>query len=248
MSSTFVPASEVTLRSKSFSPRRVGAALVLGAWAGLFWFLLVSGRTSLYLSNRTDWVVPVGAVILTAGFIGRLLSARTEAPEPLGTKDAFGLAVVIIPVVVIMALPPVSLTSYATSRRSSFSSAGFSTSAADIATGDLSLVDVAGAQRSREGMGALVKRAGSEVSFIGFVTRDPGMPADEFILNRFLISCCVADALSIQVRVANAPPGKFARDDWVQVTGKMYPLGREVIVAATEVTPVDKPEHPYLNP
>ena len=74
------------------------------------------------------------------------------------------------------------------------------------------------------------------------------MPADEFVLTRFLISCCVADALSVEARVVGAPPGKFDNDDWVRVRGNFYPLGNEVIVDSSEITRVPKPKRPYLNP
>ena len=231
----------------TWSTKRLAVGAILIAWAGLFWFLLASGRTSLFLSSRTAWVVPVGAVILTIAGIGRLASARSGA-ETLGGRDALGLGVIALPVVVILALPPTSLTSYAAGRRSSFTGAGFVSSAEDVRAGDLSLADVAGAVRSDEAMQALVSRAGEEVSFTGFVDRDGAMPADEFILTRFMVSCCVADALSVQVRVAGAPPGEFDKDQWVRVVGNMYPLGREVIVDASEIDKVDRPERPYLNP
>ena len=231
-----------------WSPARLGAGLALAAWAAVFWFLIATGRSSLYLSSRTSWVVPMGTVLLSIGAVGRLASARAKDPEPLSRAKALGLVVIVIPVVVVLALPPTSLGSYAASRRSSFVSAGYVSSAEDIATGELSLADVAGAVRSREGSRALVERAGSDVSFIGFVTRDAGAPADEFILTRFLVSCCVADALTVQVRVVGAPPGQFKEDDWVRVTGTMYPLGREVLVDASDVTGTERPARPYLNP
>ena len=84
------------------SPARILAGTVLAAWAGLFWFLLLSDRTPLYLSSRTAWVVPVGGAILTLAALGRLATARTRAPEPLGVKRALGFAAVILPVVVIL--------------------------------------------------------------------------------------------------------------------------------------------------
>jgi uncharacterized membrane protein YcgQ (UPF0703/DUF1980 family) len=68
------------------------------------------------------------------------------------------------------------------------------------------------------------------------------------VLTRFLISCCVADALSVQVRVTGAPPGEFEKDEWVRVTGGLYPLGREVVVQASDIEEVPRPKHPYLNP
>lgn len=229
------------------SPRRVATSIVIAAWTGLFWFLIASGRTSLYLSARTDWVVPVGAGIMTVALIGRLASLRSPSTEDVSTRDAIGFSALVLPVVVLLALPPASLTSFAAGRRSSFVGAGFVASAEDVATGDLTLTDVAGALRSDEAMSALAQRAGEDVTFVGFVNRDAGMPADEFILTRFLISCCVADALSVEVRVAGAPPGELKQDQWVRVEGKLYPLGREVIVDLTEVTTVPRPDQPYLS-
>jgi putative membrane protein len=232
----------------SLSPGRVLGVLALGAWASLFWFLLLSGRSSLYLSDRTSWVIPLGAALLTAGVVGRLISLRTEAPEPVSARDALGIGLLVVPVVVVLALPPASLGSYAAARRSTITGAGFATSTREISSGPLTLVEVASALRSRAAMRALSSRAGSDVSFVGFVTRGPEMGADEFVLTRFLISCCVADALSVQAGVVGVPPGEFRSDDWVRVEGQIYPLGREVIVDASRVVHVNKPERPYLSP
>lgn len=232
----------------SWSIRRITNAFALTAWAALFWFLMATDRTSFYLSSRTDWLVPVGAVVLTVAAVGRALSLRSPDRESLDRRDAWTIGLIVVPVVIVLALPPTSLTSFAASRRSSFSSAGYTTSAEDLAEGELSLADVAGALRSEDAMEALVERAGSEVTFTGFVTRDPAMPADEFVLTRFLISCCVADALSVEARVVGAPPGAFEKDQWVRVTGNFYPLGGEVIVDAADVVKVQRPKKPYLNP
>jgi uncharacterized repeat protein (TIGR03943 family) len=227
---------------------RVAQAGVLAAWAALFWTLLLAGRSALYLSPRTAWLVPVGAALLSVGALGRLASARTGPSEPLDRREAWALALVAFPVVVLLALPPATLTSFAASRRASFVQAGFRTSPSEIASGSLTLIDVAGAQTSEEGERALARRAGETVSFVGFVVRRPGTPADEFLLTRFIVSCCVADATIAQVRVVDAPPGRFGPDDWVRVTGRIYPLGREVIVDASSVVGVPRPARPYLTP
>ena len=161
--------------------------MVLAAWAGLFWFLLLSGRDDLYLSTRTIWVVPIGAV-------------------------------------------------------------GFAVSVGDVGSGPLTLIDVASAQFSKPGELALAKRAGEQVEFVGFVTRYPDTPADEFLLTRFIVTCCVADATIAQVRVVNVPPGRFETNDWVEVRGPIYPLGREVIVNASSIEAVPRPDRPYLTP
>jgi uncharacterized repeat protein (TIGR03943 family) len=229
------------------SARRLTTGIVLAAWAATFWWLFVTDRSSLYLSSRTAWVIPLGAVLMTIAAAGRLLSARVADPDPMRVRDLAGIALLLIPVVVVAASPVTSLGTFAVDRRASFASA-FVSSSEDISSGELSLADVAGATRVPELMNALVARAGSQVSFVGFVDRDEGMPADEFMLTRFMISCCVADALTVQVRVTGAPPGEFEADDWVRVTGALYPVEREVIVDASRVVSVPRPNDPYLNP
>lgn len=236
------------MSDRKLSPRRLITTLVLAAWCALFWYLMASGNTALYLSSRTEWVVPVGAIVLTGATLGRLFSLREEHPAPLSLREAASIGFVLLPVVVIASMPEASLGSYAASRRSSIVGGSYVSSADDINDGELTLVDVGGALRSSEAMQALSRRAGAEVTFVGFVTRDQGDPADEFTLTRFMVSCCVADALSVEVRVVGAPPGEFEKDEWVEVTGKLYPLGTEVVVDASEVTSVPRPKRPYLNP
>jgi uncharacterized membrane protein YcgQ (UPF0703/DUF1980 family) len=62
------------------------------------------------------------------------------------------------------------------------------------------------------------------------------------------VTCCVADATIAEVRVVNVTPGQFENEDWVQVTGTIFPIGREVIVDASDITAVERPDRPYLTP
>jgi putative membrane protein len=234
---------------KGLSPIRVASAIALCAWAFMFWFVLLTGRTSLYLSSRTAWVVPIAVVLLTAAAIGRLLSLRTHEPEPLHLREAWILGVMLTPVVVVLVMPPSTLSTFAAGHRSIV--AAPTVSSVDIASGNITLVDVASAQTSREGAKALSTRAGDDATFVGFVTPIPGNPAGEFLLTRYYITCCIADAQTIEVHVVDAPVGKFQADDWVRVTGKLYPLGRTVLMDAAapsgSVTGIPKPSHPYIT-
>jgi uncharacterized repeat protein (TIGR03943 family) len=232
--------------TRSWSPQRVGTGVVLAGWAVLFWFVLLTGRTPLFLSSRTAWVASVGAILLTLAAAGRILSARVDQPVPLTRRGAGRLAFLAFPAVVLLILPPATLGSYAASRRS-LAGASFGASAGDVSTGQVTLGDVAAAMWSPEAADALTDRAGSRVDFVGIVARTEGMPADEFLLTRFILTCCVADALSVQVRVVGAAPGTFKEDQWVRVGGAIYPLGRETIVQASEITTVPRPARPYLE-
>ena len=151
---TMKPAVSVSTESRGIDPQRVMGTVVLLAWSTLFWFLIITERTSLYLSSRTDWIVPVGAVITTVGGIARLLTVRSNDARPLTDRDTLSMIVLILPIVVVLALPPATLGSFAASRRSTLSG-GYVTSVEDIVNGELTLADVGGALRSGESMRAL---------------------------------------------------------------------------------------------
>jgi len=227
-----------------FSGPRVAAGLTLAAWAGLFWFLMVADRTSLYLSGRTAWLVPLGAGLATVGAIGRLASARVPEPQRLGWRETWMFGVIVLPVVLLLTLPPATLDSYAVGRRSNSTGIG---SSARIVSGPIDLVDVAAARAVVDAEAALKARAGERVTIEGFVTEESG-EADRFQLTRFVITCCVADATISYVTVVDAPPGTFETDEWVRVTGPIYPLGSDILVQAVSIEPIDQPDDPYLTP
>jgi uncharacterized repeat protein (TIGR03943 family) len=233
---------------RRWSPTRVAGTVVLAAWAGLFWFLWISGREAFYLSTRTDWVVPVAAVLLTAATIGRLASAKVTTPKPLAARELWIMGLMVVPVVLVLFAPVTTLGTFSAGKRAGFSGAGFAASAGDIGSGELTLIDVAAAETSPDGERALAKRAGETVSFVGFVSIRDDTPADEFLLARYVVTCCVADATIAEVRVVNVTPGQFENEDWVQVIGTIFPIGREVIVDASDIAAVERPDHPYLTP
>lgn len=235
---------------RRWSSSRVAGSLVLAAWAGLFWFLWLTGRDAYYLSTRTEWIVPVAVVLLTVATAGRIASARVTSPQPLSARELWIMGLMVVPVVLVLASPPATLGTFSAGKRAAFAGTGFAASASDIGSGELTLVDVAMGQTRRDAERALAARAGETVRFVGFVSRRDDTPADEFLLTRYIVTCCVADATIAQLRVVNVTPGLFQDEDWVEVTGTIYPLGREVIVDAGSgsIVRVERPERPYLTP
>lgn len=232
-----------------WSVARLAGGLVLGVWAGMFWFLLLADRVPFYLSTRTSWVVPIGAVLLTAAAIGRLGAARSIDATPLLRRDAIVMALMLVPVLIIMVLPPATLGSFSASKKTSFSSLNYSTIYGEITDDSpITFLSIAAGQTSTPGARALAKRAGSDVDLVGFVTRFDSTPTDEFYLTRYVVTCCVSDATITQVRVVDVPAGTVEIDEWVEVKGQIYPLGREAIVTQTSITPAETPEVPYLTP
>ncbi|MET8225631.1 TIGR03943 family protein [Streptomyces sp. NPDC005301] len=90
---------------------------------------------------------------------------------------------------------------------------------------------------------------GRTVRLTGFVT--PGGRGDGWNLTRIIISCCAADAQSVQVRVHGAAP--LPANTWVTVTGTWHPagtLGTEsaaIALDARTVKKVAKPMNAYKD-
>ena len=233
---------------RAWSKPRLAGALVLAAWAGLFWFLMLADRVDLYLSTRTSWVVPMAAAVLTVAALGRLVASRSASPEPLELREGVVMTLLVVPVAILLALAPATLGSFSAAKKATFSGTGAGFFWTYDEDDEVTLLMVAAGQTSEEGARFLAKRAGEEVAFVGVVVRNPDTPADELLLTRYVIACCAADAMVVQVRVVNVTPGRFDPEDWVEVTGRIYPIGREVIVDASSVEEVPRPERPYLTP
>jgi len=93
---------------------------------------------------------------------------------------------------------------------------------------------------------------GRQADVIGFVYREATFPKDQFMVARFTISCCVADAGAIGVLVQWDAAQDFPADTWVRVQGT-WEVGEfrddsVPILRPTVVENIDQPEHPYLYP
>lgn len=93
---------------------------------------------------------------------------------------------------------------------------------------------------------------GEQADMIGFVYREPDYPEDLFLVARFTVSCCVADANAIGVPVRYTGTEPLPDGTWVRVSGGFEAgtfVDRETpILVAKAVVPIDQPEHPYLYP
>jgi uncharacterized repeat protein (TIGR03943 family) len=94
---------------------------------------------------------------------------------------------------------------------------------------------------------------GQQGDLIGFVYRDIRFKeSGQFMLARFTVSCCVADASAIGVIVQAKDAEKIAQDSWVHVKGKFqvqtFDGQRTPILIADSVEVTGQPAHPYLYP
>ena len=105
-------------------------------------------------------------------------------------------------------------------------------------------------QRAEISGSGLGQFAGRGARVRGFVYRDERFPAGTFLVSRFLLSCCVADAAPIGIAV-RWPDADFLDDDaWVWVSGRFavedFLDERVPVLVAAEVTPAEQPAQPYL--
>ncbi len=93
---------------------------------------------------------------------------------------------------------------------------------------------------------------GEPADVIGFIYREPDYAPDHFVVARFTMSCCVADASAIGVAVYFDGADDIADGEWVRVSGDFlagtFRGTATPILQATVVDIVDQPEHPYLYP
>ena len=95
---------------------------------------------------------------------------------------------------------------------------------------------------------------GQRVIFTGMILRDeqlkPYFGGMDTAVYRFLINCCVADALPLAIALDSEQTDAFANDQWVQVDG-VFDIqqinGKPVpMVSEPRIKPVETPGFPYL--
>lgn len=91
---------------------------------------------------------------------------------------------------------------------------------------------------------------GQEAHVIGFVYRDDRFTANTFMIGRFVLSCCVADAAPVGLVVQTADAIQLDGDQWVDVTGHFIVdtfdgIEMPILVADT-LTETEPPAQPYL--
>jgi putative membrane protein len=94
--------------------------------------------------------------------------------------------------------------------------------------------------------------AGQAVDVIGFVYHEQHFGQDHFMVARFVVSCCVADASALGLAVQWPTSATLKDDQWVEVKGRLAAGHLDnwqlPVLVAQSVTSVDVPNQPYLYP
>ena len=226
---------------------RLLRALGLLGWAAFFDYLWLADAASRYVGERTGWVIPFGAIVLSVTAIGYLATVRTSHPDGRhpSLKDLGGIVALLAPVLLVIVVPAPSLGALAVSKKSSNRITATAESA-EGRDGALTILDVAAASGSPEFAQVRGIKIGQPVELIGLVS-DSG--DGRFTISRFVASCCAADAIPYSVSVL-APDGDGGHepDQWLKVTGTLVAgQGGAFEVSASGVEEIPEPEDQYLT-
>jgi uncharacterized repeat protein (TIGR03943 family) len=94
--------------------------------------------------------------------------------------------------------------------------------------------------------------AGQAVKVQGFAVHPEKLPGQYFLLTRFTITCCAADAspVSLPVKLRQGDRASYKPDQWFEVAGKMMVEtlaqgDRQLVIDAVEIRPIEQPANPY---
>lgn len=230
---------------------------------GVFLFSRINSGTLLfYINQRFAWLTWLAAVLfllLGAAYHGDRAEDHEHPAEPdADHAHAHGgqtpwrrLAIVALPLVLGLLVPPRPLGASALGNRELSVSLTADTEAQGLtrAPQERDILDWLGAFASAEGPEPF---AGQLASVIGFVYHQANLPAGQFLLSRFVVVCCVADAAPVGLTVVWPQAAELKNDTWVRVSGHFEAERIDEqglpILAADEVTPIDPPQQPYLYP
>lgn len=223
---------------------------------------LSGAHTSYVKPSMGRWIVLAGAVLLAMAVIELLLADSRSGAAPSEAADGHGHEadgahgghrvgwLLLLPVLVLFVVAPGSLGRFGVQRVGSTSvvRGGPSFARLDPAAGTVSMSAVEFVQRTIDARGQSFN--GATVRVTGFLV--PGVDADgAFVIARYTIACCAADALVAKVRVLGvAAPVLSEKDDetWIAVEGTYEaaePATNEPTLRATAVERVAVPDNPY---
>lgn len=90
-----------------------------------------------------------------------------------------------------------------------------------------------------------------KVKVQGFVIHPDDLPAQYFLISRFVLTCCAADAypISLPVKLTAKTREAYKPDTWLEVEGKMMTETlsnkRRLVINAASLKPIAEPKNPY---
>lgn len=236
----------------------IKTALLIGL--GLYFvYNIVSGNLTNYINVRFAWLSYVAAALfLLIGGHSAWQMLREQRAHQHGHEHTHAhgmswgaLGVIAVPLLLGTLIPSRPLGAEAVGSVSVSGGVGVNAtvSAFSISPQDRNVLDWL---RAFNNAADYTEISGQPADITGFVYVEPTFPEGVFMVARFTISCCVADASAIGLPVAWAEAANLQQGDWVRVQGTMqvgeFRGDSAPILQAASVERIEQPAHPYLYP
>lgn len=229
---------------------------------------LASGAIYFYINERFTALIVAGAVIAVGlaygAWAGRrqpdVLDLDPDLPTALNPVEQrarrsrlWRAGLMTAPLLVGFAVPARPLGASAIDTR------GLNVSAPIAASGEAERLQIEPTQRSILDWVRAVNYAndpaevnGLPADVVGFVYHDQNLGGDQFMVARFMVTCCSADAAAVAAAVTWPDAAGLTDNTWVRVRGTVAVTaygGRPLpLINAESVEPTDEPVHPYMYP
>jgi len=239
---------------------RVGRAALLLSIGAIMARLIWSGGFGWFVQQRMRLpLIAATVVLLVFGLYEAFASSRAAESDPESAKRSVGPTVgwlLTLPLLVLLSVAPTGLGAAAADRVDAYTPTEKADQYPALETGDgpveirvFDFLDRAIWDES----GSL---DGTTVRLEGLVVNDPEVP-DGFKLTRFMVSCCAADGIPLQVIVHDTGP-PLADDTWViadvvwrpptvPYQDQEFPWNVEADLVSLTVVP-NAPNDPYESP
>lgn len=235
---------------------RTFQAMILAALGIYLLSKVYDGRILLYINQRFVILVLLaafGLLALAQVVLHERPDVGSQAAEQPAGRPGWALWLVVLPLLAGLLVPARPLGVSALANRGINTGAGLT---ARAGSGALNAIAIPSTQRSVldwiriSNDGNLAP--GEMADVVGFVYHDGRLPENQFLVGRFSIACCVADAVALGMVVSWPDAAGLPDNRWVRVAGplQVYSLeGRNLpMIAAQRVEIIPEPEQPYLFP
>lgn len=247
--------------------------LLLAAWGLFLLERISSGKILFYINSRYVFLIVMAAfmffllaqAVLTAKRdehtnnseppAMRRNSHREDADDHRHQPSGWALIVLALPLLLGVMMPAKELDTGALKRRSLNTMAPVGSlshmqmTSVSLPSEERSLLDWVAVFNSTSDFSSY---HGMAVDVSGFVYHQPRLAENQFLVSRFVITCCVADASPLGMLVGWQDAGQLPDDEWVRVKGSIqtFSIDGEKVpgIAAESIEIIEAPDQPYLYP
>lgn len=226
---------------------------------------ILTGKLDWYIHQRFMPLTVLAVIVLLVIGLTVFRTAHNTLPDDHDhdehehhdhkhTVSSWGLVIAMLPLVIGVLIPAqplntTAITGKGISSAPPIAAGGSTTVSFDQAADDRNILDWIRLFYSQDSPSTYL---GQSANVIGFVYHDPRLKDGQFLVSRFAIVCCTADAFAIGMVVDWPKSASLPNDQWIKVKGLVQSTeldGQKLpLIQATSIEPVQPPDQPYLFP